>query len=182
MDEDGNNRMLNMSLSSLKTTPKSIDMKSSNYQRVVKNGANLMEKLNTAECARETAVVTADMELCALLFWLLSNFFVTVFNLSFIRLSSIKMQLFRYVIRFYRYFVCSPVNDVDNQSTPKQIPSSFRVSHTDLVKAQLKHFNYWFLLPLSVTTIAYCWILLLWFINKIFLIKVPAKLFSHKAR
>lgn len=182
MDESSNNKTLNLSMSTLKATPKSIDMRSSNYQRVAKNGGNLMEKLNVADCGSETSVVTTDMELCALLFWLLSTLVVTIFNFSFIRLSNIKITLFRYVTRFYSYFVDGHVNDINNQSTSKTFNEIVRISHTDLVKAQLKHLNYWFLLPLSVTTIAYGWILLLWFITKIFLIKVPTKLFSYKTR
>lgn len=171
-------------MSLLKTTPKSIDMKSSNYQRVAKNGENLMDKLNTSECTNET--VTTDMELCALLFWMLSNFFVTVFNFSYIRLSRIKLLLFHYVMCFYNYFLDGPVNNINNQNTPKPTQSTMservQIFHTDLVKAHLKHFNYWFLLPLTLTAIAYGWILLMWFINKIVLIKVPTKLFSYKAR
>lgn len=178
-DEDSNNKTLNLSMTLVNATPKSIDMKSSNYQRVAKNGGNLMEKLNAADCVK-----TTDMELCALLFWLLSYFFVTIFNFSFIRLSSIKITLFRYVTWFYSNFVDNPVNDINNQGTSETFNEIVRISHTDLVKAQYKHLNYWYLLPLTVTVIAYGWILLLWFITKIFLIKVPvsAKLFTTKAR
>ena len=172
---DESNKWLNMSMSSMKTTPKSIDMTSSNYQRLAKNGGNLMDKLNMST----TETVTIDIELCALLFRLMSNFFVTIFNFSNIRLSSTKLLLYHYVIRFYSYFMDGNVNNINN--TTKQLQSTMekvnKKSHTN----QLKHFNYWYLLPLTVTTVAYGWILLLWFINKIFLIKVPAKLF-YKAR
>lgn len=195
MDEDNiNSKTLNMSMASLKTTPKSIDMKSSNYHRAAKSGSgiggggagNFMDKLNTSAARTVNDTLSTDMELCAMLFWLLSNLFVTIFNFSYIRLSSIKLLLFHYVIRFYSYFMDSPVNDINNQSTPNQMQSTMgarvKISHSDFVKSQFKQFNYWFLLPLTLTTIAYCWILLLWFINKIVLIKVPTKLFPHKAR
>lgn len=191
MDEDNvNSKTLNMSMASLKTTPKSIDMKSSNYHRVAKGGGgdgSFMDKLNTsAACTNDTLSTAADMELCAVLFWLLSNLFVTIFNFSYIRLSSIKLLLFHYLLRFYSYFMDGPVNDINNQSTPHQIQSTMNArvtsSHTDFIKSQFKHFNYWFLLPLTLTTIAYGWILLLWFINKIVLIKVPTKFLPHKAR